>query len=68
MNLCSKSATSATAKNDEFTFKIILTEFKKEYPCIPIEPSHINSGLTDPNKNEIILFESHYITSCKIIC
>ena len=53
LSICSKSA---TAKHDEFTFKIILTDFKKEYPCIPIEPSHINSGLTDPNKNEIILF------------
>ena len=51
LNMCSQSH-----NNKEFNFKIILTDFKKTYPCIPIEPAHINSGLTYPAKNEVILF------------
>ena len=53
LNLCSQNSTS---HHTEFTFKIILSDFKKTYPCIPIEPSHINSGVTNLSTKEIILF------------
>jgi len=53
INLCSQNS---TGKHSHFTFKIILTDFEKIYPCIPIETFHINSGLTNANTHEVILF------------
>jgi hypothetical protein len=47
---------SATKQHDKIDIKIILTPISKTYPTVPIEPSSINSGQTDPNKNEIIIF------------
>ncbi len=41
--MCSQHATT---RYNVFTFKIILTDFKKEQPVIPVEPYTINSGLT----------------------
>ena len=54
LNICSQSQINKS--NKIFTFKIVLSDFKKEYPCIPVETSTINSGVTDPNKNEVIIF------------
>ena len=48
LNLCDSEA---TIKNSNYTFKIILTDFKKTQPTIPIEPDSINSGLTSISKN-----------------
>ena len=42
----------ATTRYNVFTFKIILTDFKKEQPVIPVEPYTINSGLTSYPKKE----------------
>lgn len=60
LNLC---ASEATTRYNVFTFKIILTDFKKTQPNIPVEPEMINSGLTSfplPEKiddhKEIIIF------------
>jgi hypothetical protein len=55
LNLCHSEA---TIKNSNYTFKIILTDFKKTQPTIPIEPDSINSGLTSISKNnrEIIIY------------
>jgi len=47
---------SASKKYTDLHFKIILTDINKTYPTIPVQPAHINSGQTDPNKNEIIIF------------
>jgi hypothetical protein len=53
----------ATTRYNVFTFKIILTDFKKEQPIIPVEPYTINSGLsscplkeTPDDHKEIIIF------------
>jgi len=51
LNLC---AYEATTRYNIFTFKIILTPFKKTQPTMPPEPDHINSGLTSfPSKEKI---------------
>lgn len=60
---------SASKKNNELRFKIILTDINKTCPTIPVDPSHINSGQTDPNTNEIIIFRKEewlkvYIHEC----
>ena len=47
---------SATKQHDAIDIKIILTTINKTYPSVPVEPASINSGQTDPNKNEIIIF------------
>jgi hypothetical protein len=44
LNICSQHATT---RYNVFTFKIILTEFNKTQPTIPIQPSSINSGMTE---------------------
>lgn len=58
--MCSQHATT---RYNVFTFKIILTDFKKEQPVIPVEPYTINSGLTSyplketpDDHKEIIIF------------
>jgi len=43
LNLCAEEAMTGT---NIFTFKIILTDFKKTQPIIPISPFTINSGVT----------------------
>lgn len=43
LNLC---AYEAVTRYNVFTFKIILTDFKKTQPTIPVNPFSINSGLT----------------------
>ena len=43
LNLCAEEAITGT---NIFTFKIILTDFKKTQPIIPISPFTINSGVT----------------------
>ena len=60
LNLC---AYEATTRYNVFTFKIILTNFKKTQPTIPVEPFAINSGLTSysmvekiDDHKEIIIF------------
>jgi hypothetical protein len=53
LTMCVKNANH---KNKEINIKIILSPINKTCPTIPILPSHINSGQTDPNKNEIIIF------------
>jgi hypothetical protein len=55
LNLCALESETLN-NNKNYTFKIILTDFKKSQPSIPVNPSNINSGLTDPNNNEIIIF------------
>jgi len=60
LNLCAAEANTGT---NTFRFKIILTDFKKTQPTIPINPFTINSGVTsyslpvkkDDNR-EIIVF------------
>jgi len=47
---------SASKKHSEMHFKIILTDISKTCPTIPVEPAHINSGQSDPTKNEIMIF------------
>jgi hypothetical protein len=47
---------SASKKHTEIHFKLIFTDIGKTCPTIPVEPYHINSGQTDPNKNEIMIF------------
>jgi hypothetical protein len=44
LNMCSQHATT---RYNVFTFKIILTDFPKTQPSIPVEPSTINSGMTE---------------------
>jgi hypothetical protein len=60
LNLCAEEATTG---HNVFTFKIILTDFKKTQPTIPISPFTINSGLTSyplpikkDDHKEIIVF------------
>jgi hypothetical protein len=60
LNIC---AYEASTHNNIFTIKIILTDFKKTQPTIPINPDSINSGVTSyplhetKNDNkEIIIF------------
>ena len=47
---------SASKKHTELNFKLIFTDIGKTCPTIPVQPAHINSGQTDPNKNEIMIF------------
>jgi len=47
---------SASKKHTELNFKLIFTDIGKTCPTIPVEPAHINSGQSDPNKNEIMIF------------
>jgi len=42
--MCSQHATT---RYNVFTFKIILTDYPKTQPTIPVEPSTINSGMTE---------------------
>jgi hypothetical protein len=58
--MCSQHAET---RYNVFTFKIILTDFKKEQPVIPVEPYTINSGTTSSpiekgadDHKEIIIF------------
>lgn len=44
LNMCSQHATT---RYNVFTFKIILTAINKSQPIIPVEPSTINSGMTE---------------------
>jgi len=53
LHICLKSASK---RHNELRFKIILTDYKKTYPTIPVESLHINSGQTDPNVNEIMIY------------
>jgi len=56
--MCTKSATATLKQKEQkvIHIQIILTPIKKTYPETPVEPYHINSGLTCPNKNEITVF------------
>jgi hypothetical protein len=60
LNLCAEEANTG---HNVFTFKIILTDFKKTQPSMPISPFTINSGLTSyplpvkkDDHKEIIVF------------
>jgi hypothetical protein len=56
-------AQHATTRYNVFTFKIILTDFKKQQPVIPVEPFTINGGTTSyplkegpDDHKEIVIF------------
>ena len=53
LTMCFKSA---HRKHNAIHIKIILTPIHKTFPTVPVLPASINSGQTDPNKNEIIIF------------
>jgi hypothetical protein len=44
LNVCSQHATT---RYNVFTFNIILTDYNKSQPSIPVEPDTINSGMTE---------------------
>jgi hypothetical protein len=53
LDICLKSASK---KHADIKFILVLTDISKTCPTIPVEPAHINSGQTDPVKNEIMIF------------
>jgi hypothetical protein len=60
---------TTTKKHNELKFKILLTDYIKICPTIPVEAKHVNSGQTDPNINEIMIYRKEewfkvYIHEC----
>lgn len=49
---------SATLKHKEIHIKLLLAPMKKKYPCLPVEPHYINSGQSDPRRNEVLIFRT----------
>jgi len=66
LHICMKTTLK---KQNELRLKIFLTDFVKVCPTIPVDSSHINSGQTDPNINEIMIYRKEewfkvYIHEC----
>jgi len=53
LNLC---ANESTQTKKEFHITFYFTPFEKLKPTGSIDPVHINSGYTDPNTNEIVIY------------